>query len=230
LTAAGPAFLWRDDGGPVVDRAAALASLGRSDPALAGVIERVGPLGLTRPNEPTTFHSLLKAIVYQQLSGAAAASIFGRVVALYHPRSRPTPDALLATPAARLRSAGLSRAKVAAVLDLAGHAAARRLPSTARLRSMEVDTAIAALTRVRGVGRWTAEMLLIFFLGHADILPVDDLGVRKGFARVYRRRSPPTPDALLRHGERWRPYRTVASWYLWRALDLPPGEPPSRSR
>jgi len=215
-------FLWRDDRGAVVDRAAARAHLAKADPALARVIARVGDFSLAPPARLTTFQYLLKAIVYQQLSGKAATTILGRVTGIFTGTGGPTPSALLSVPAERLQGAGLSRAKAAAVLDLARHARIGRLPRTERLRAMEVDEIMNRLTAVRGVGRWTVEMLLIFHLGHPDILPVNDLGVRKGFARMGGRRSLPSPAQLARHGNRWRPYRSIATWYLWRAIELPP--------
>lgn len=213
-------FLWRNDDGPVVDRRAAAAWLADRDPALGRIIERVGPITMERPAAATPFRYLLRAIVSQQLSVQAAATIATRLAGLYHP-GHPTPARVLATPVARLRSAGLSAAKAAAVLDLARHAERRRLPGEPALRRMDPAEAIRTLTVVRGVGPWTAEMLLIFYLGHPDILPLLDLGIRKGFARVQGRRSLPAARTLARHGERWRPYRSIASWYLWRALELP---------
>jgi len=217
-------YLWGHANGPIVDRSVARAHLIAADPALARIIARVGDCQLAAPPQATTFQYLLKAIVYQQLSGKAASTIFGRVGAIFTPRSRVTPAALLATPPARLRAAGLSQAKTLAVLDLARHARIGRLPGLDRLRGMDAEAIIEQLTVVRGVGRWTAEMLLIFHLGHPDILPLNDLGVLKGFARTVgrRRRGLPSPKTLARHGDRWRPYRSVASWYLWRALELPP--------
>ena len=214
------AYLWREDNGPVLDRHAAITQLAAADPSLGELIQRVGPCALCPRSVVTPFQALLRAIVYQQLSGAAARTILGRVRGLYRPKRYPGPADLLATPEAQLRNAGLSSAKVRAVLDLARHAAAREIPGVRRLRGMDPEEIVTLLTRVRGVGRWTVEMLLIFRLGHPDILPVQDLGVRKGFARVYRRRRLPEPEELGRHGERWRPFRSIASWYLWRALEL----------
>ena len=193
----------------------------RRDPGLAAMIDRIGPLGLSPARERTPFDYLLRAIVYQQLSGKAASTILGRVREIYSP-GRPTPAKVLHTPATVLRAAGLSNGKTAAVLDLASHAARRRLPGPARLRRLTPQQVIDRLTRVRGVGPWTAQMLLIFYLGHPDILPLKDLAIRKGFARVSGRRSLPGEAAIARHGARWRPYRSIASWYLWRASELPP--------
>jgi 3-methyladenine DNA glycosylase/8-oxoguanine DNA glycosylase len=200
----------------------AIRHLRRADPALAQVIRRVGPFPAEPPPRMSIFEALLVSIVHQQLSGKAAATIHGRVVALYAPRRGPRPEELLATEDEDLRRAGLSRAKTLAVKDLAAKCASGVVPSMARLRRMPDEMVIERLTAVRGVGRWTAEMVLMFRLVRPDVLPIDDLGIRKGFQRVYGRRRLPTPLAVARHGERWRPYRTVASWYLWRSLESPP--------
>jgi DNA-3-methyladenine glycosylase II len=164
--------------------------------------------------------ALFRAIAYQQLSGKAAETILGRVCALFAPKRFPTPRDILDTPPERLRAAGLSTAKVAAVRDLAARTLAGEVPPMARVRRMSDDEIVEQLTAVRGIGRWTAEMLLIFHLGRPDILPVADLGVRKGFARAFRSRTAPEAATIIRRAERWRPYRSVATWYLWRALDL----------
>jgi 3-methyladenine DNA glycosylase/8-oxoguanine DNA glycosylase len=165
------------------------------------------------------FDALLRSIVYQQLSGKAAATILSRVVALYAPASAPDPAAVLATDDAVLRSAGLSRNKGAALKDLARHALDGTIPSLAEARALADDELVDRLTVVRGIGRWTVEMLLIFRLGRPDVLPVDDLGVRKGFQRAYGMRRLPAAVTLTRRAERWRPYRSVASWYLWREAE-----------
>lgn len=213
-------FLWRTDGGPVVDRVKAVEHLAAADPALGRIITRAGPLTLERPAGVTPFQYLLRTIVGQQLSVRAASTIFGRLGQLYSPQPL-TPGRVLRTPVARLRSAGLSAPKAAAAIDLARHATTRQLPGEADLGRMDPAAVIEALTRIRGVGPWTVQMLLIFYLGHADVLPLLDLGIRKGFARVLGRRTLPAARTLERHGRRWRPYRSIASWYLWRALELP---------
>jgi 3-methyladenine DNA glycosylase/8-oxoguanine DNA glycosylase len=142
------------------------------------------------------------------------------VCGLFGSASRaPMPEEIMRTSDARLRSAGLSQAKTLALRDLAEKATAGAIPSLARIRRMDDQSVVDCLTEVRGIGRWTAEMFLIFRLGRPDVLPVDDYGVRKGFALAFGKRALPAPKALAKHGERWRPYRTVASWYLWRALD-----------
>ncbi len=198
---------------------AAVRHLRRADSRLAAVVDRVGAYRIELRAELTPFEGLLRAIVYQQLSGKAAAAIHARVRALF-PRRRPGPRLLLALDDQALREAGLSRAKIAAARDLAEKTLARVVPGRAALARMDDDAIVDRLTAVRGVGRWTAEMLLIFQLGRPDVLPVDDLGVRKGFALAHGHDALPERDALLTHGERWRPYRSVASWYLWRASEL----------
>jgi 3-methyladenine DNA glycosylase/8-oxoguanine DNA glycosylase len=156
--------------------------------------------------------------VYQQLTGKAAATIFGRVKEACG--GEVTPAAILETKDAKLRACGLSGAKLAALKDLANKTIDGTVPALDALHAMDDDAIVEALTHVRGIGRWTVEMLLIFRLGRPDVLPVGDYGVRKGFARAYRKRALPTPKQLAKHGEKWRPYRTVASWFLWRANDL----------
>jgi 3-methyladenine DNA glycosylase/8-oxoguanine DNA glycosylase len=202
------------------DPAVACRHLTEVDPVLGVLIERVGGFDLRPQPTQSMFAALLRAIVYQQLSGAAAATILGRVTGLFAPRRFPTPRDLLAMPPERLRAAGLSTAKTAAVRDLAARTLDGTVPAMARVRRMGDDEIIERLTQVRGVGRWTVEMLLMFRQGRPDVLPVGDLGVRKGFARTFRRRGLPGPDVIARRAERWRPYRSVASWYLWRALEL----------
>jgi DNA-3-methyladenine glycosylase II len=167
------------------------------------------------------FDALAESIAYQQLSGKAAATIFGRVRALYPKRKWLDPEQLLATPDETLRAAGLSRAKTAALKDLAAKTIDGTVPSGRALLRMSDDEIMARLTTVRGIGRWTVEMLLLFDLGRPDVWPVDDYGVRKGFAKTFRRRKLPTPKQLMKFGEKWRPYRSVAAWYFWRALDEP---------
>lgn len=209
-----------DDFRPGYDPAVAQAHLRACDAQLAAVMARVGALRLQRRYPAEPFMALLRAIVYQQLSGKAAASIFARVCTLL-PAGVRAPHALLACEDEQLRGAGLSRPKMAAARDLAEHAVSGRLPDAAALAAMADEAIIDCLTDIRGIGRWTVEMLLIFGLGRPDVLPVTDLGIRKGFARLRGDEELPAPEALRRAGERWRPYRSVASWYLWRILDTP---------
>jgi DNA-3-methyladenine glycosylase II len=195
--------------------------LSASHPRLAALIVRsrryeIKPAVSVRP-----FDALAESIAYQQLSGKAAATIFGRVRALYPRRKWLDPEKLLATPDGKLRAAGLSRAKTAALKDLAAKTIDGTVPSGRALIRMSDDEIIARLTTVRGIGRWTVEMLLLFDLGRPDVWPVDDYGVRKGFAKTFGKRKLPTPKQLMKLGENWRPYRSVAAWYFWRALDVP---------
>ncbi|HEX6643470.1 MAG TPA: hypothetical protein VF037_02275 [Gemmatimonadales bacterium] len=201
------------------DPDAAVRHLRRADPVLGRLMRRAGPCLLRPSATQSLFHALSESIVYQQLSGKAAATIFGRVVALYAPRRFPRPEDVLATPDATLRAAGLSTAKTAALKDLAAKTLDGTVPPMARVRRLPDDEIIERLTAVRGIGAWTAQMLLMFRLGRPDVLPVADLGVRKGFALTYGLDDLPTPVELAEHAERWRPYRSVGSWYMWRALD-----------
>lgn len=206
------------------DTRVARRALATSDPEFGAAIRRVGTIHRPARSEGTPFQMLLRAITYQQLSGRAAATIHGRLCALF-PRGRPTPAAVLATPAEQLRSAGLSRAKALAAHDLAARTLDGTVPaSTTALHRLDEAAIIERLTAVRGVGRWTVEMLLMFRLGRPDVLPVTDLGIQKGFAVAFGRRRLPGPDQVQRRGERWRPWRTVASWYLWALAELGPPE------
>lgn len=208
------------------DTESALAHLRGADARLGAFMERHGPFTMQLKETSSTFAALAEAIVYQQLNGRAAATIFGRFTALYPERRHPIAAEVLTTPEETLRAAGLSRNKILAIRDLAERSEQGTVPDVAALRRMPDDEIVACLTAVRGIGRWTAEMLLMFRLGRPDVLPVDDYGVRKGFAVVYRKRALPTPAELLRHGERWRPFRSVASWYLWRAAEGAPRTAP----
>jgi DNA-3-methyladenine glycosylase II len=197
----------------------AVRHLKRADPRLAAVIERVGPCRLEIRREGTHFEYVLRAIVYQQLSGKAAATIHGRVVDLLN--GTPTPDAVLDTPDEAFRAAGLSRQKMGYVRDLARQAAAGALPLET-IEALDDEAVIEALASVKGVGRWTAQMFLLFRLGRPNVLPAEDLGIRKGVQLAYRTRGLPPPKRVLALGRSWAPYASVASWYLWRSLELPP--------
>ena len=201
------------------DARAAARALARADPQLGRLIRRVGPCRLSPHPLRSPFASLARAIVHQQLNGRAAAMIHDRFLALFRPARFPSPDDLLATPDEALRSAGLSRAKVRALKDLAAKVKDGTVPTLRRLRRMDEDAIVERLTQVRGIGRWTVEMLLIFGLERPDVLPAGDFGIRKGFHVAFGTRRMPTPRQVLRRGEIWRPHRTVAAWYLWRALD-----------
>ena len=206
--------------GLAYDPDVACRHLTSADPRLAELIARAGAFTMRPEPTQSLFAALLESIVYQQLSGRAAATILGRVLLLYRPRPGPRPQDILDTPPERLRAAGLSAAKTLALLDLAARTLDGTVPSMARVRRMDDEEIIERLTTVRGVGRWTVEMLLLFRLGRPDVLPVGDLGVRKGFARTFGRRALKDPAVMVRRAERWRPYRSVASWYMWRALEL----------
>lgn len=203
------------------DTRPALRHLRRADPKLAKLIAAVGPCRLEFMPLRSPFHSLLRAITYQQLSGKAAATILGRVVALFPEESGPHPAALLEIPDTALRGAGLSRNKLLALKDLAAKTLDGTVPDSRGLKRMPDAEVIERLTEVRGVGRWTVEMLLIFTLGRPDVLPVTDLGVRKGFQQIYGMKRLPAFSTLERAGRAWAPYRSIAAWYLWRAADDP---------
>ena len=199
--------------------AEAVTALRRRDARLAQAIGIVGPCTLRR-GRGSPYEALLAAIAHQQVHGKAAAAILGRVRAIYGDDSRwPTPAELLATPDARLRGAGLSRAKLAAMKDVAARTLDGTVPERRVLRRLSDEAIIERLIQVRGVGRWTAEMLLMFTLNRPDVLPVDDFGIREGFRLLHGRRRQPAPRWLAAYGERWAPYRTTASWYLWRYVE-----------
>lgn len=183
------------------------------------LIRDVGPCLLKPMIRRSPFESLVRAIAYQQLHDKAAESILKRFIALCPGQRFPRPEQLLALSPGLLRGAGFSRAKVAALRDLAEKVLDGTVPTGRLVRTLHDEVIIERLTVVRGIGRWTAEMLLIFQLGRPDVLPVDDFGVRNGFRIAYGLPSLPTPKDMLRYGERWRPYRTAASWYLWRATE-----------
>ena len=200
----------------------AVRHLSSVDPTLAELISRAGPFTMQLRRMHNPFEALARNIIFQQLHGTAAAAIHRRVLELFG-RSSLSPRDILAAPEEKLRGAGLSGAKLAALKDLAAKTLDGTVPTLARLRRMGDEEIIERLTRVRGVGRWTVEMLLMFRLGRPDVLPTGDYAVRKGFALVYGLKEMPKPKELEAYGERWRPYRSVASWYMWRANELSPG-------
>jgi len=183
---------------------------------MAGLIDRVGPVNL-RPRRLQPFESLVHAVIHQQLNGKAAGTILGRFRALFDSGGFPVPEAVLKQSPERLRSAGLSRPKTSYILGIAQKAVNGHIPGLDDCDRMTDAEIIAKLTEVKGVGRWTVEMLLIFNLGRPDVLPVHDLGVRKGFQFTYAKRKLPEPEQLDRYGARWAPYRTTAARYLWKA-------------
>jgi 3-methyladenine DNA glycosylase/8-oxoguanine DNA glycosylase len=202
--------------GLAFDPDAACGHLTQADPELGQLIAQAGEFTMRPPPALSLFSALVRSIAHQQLTGKAAETILGRVNRLFAPRRFPTPRDLLEVSPERLREAGLSAAK----RDLAAKTLDGTVPPLARIRRMDDEEVIGALTQVRGIGRWTVEMLLIFKLGRPDVFPTSDLGIRKGFALTFRKRKLPEAAAMNRRGERWRPYRSVASWYLWRALEL----------
>ena len=203
----------------MTDFAPALRHLTTSDKGLARVIKAVGNCELESRHRGSVFQYLARSIVYQQLSGKAAATIHGRLADLF-PRRRIYPEKLLDLPSSSLRSAGLSRSKSLALEDLAKRDVAGMLPGRIQLKSMTDEEIIARLTEVRGVGEWTVQMLLIFYLGRPDVLPIRDLGVLKGYQKMRRLPDLPSSVRLERAGARWRPFRSVATWYLWRCLEV----------
>ena len=188
---------------------------------MAQLIARSRPYAITSSLAGRPFDALAESIAYQQLNGKAAAMIWGRVRALYPKRKYLDPKLVLATSDEKLRAAGLSRSKVAALKDLAAKTLDGTVPSARALAKMTDEEIIERLITVRGIGRWTVEMLLLFDLGRPDVWPVHDYGVRKGFAKTFGRRKLPTPKQLLKLGNKWKPYRSAAAWYFWRALDAP---------
>jgi len=205
------------------------------DPVMARLVAAVGPCGLVPEAADAPFRHLVRAITHQQLNGVAAGTIFRRLVALFAPDPSlhpgqpaqprdadafPTPAQLLAMPDTALRGAGYSASKIAALKDLAARALDGTVPDTATLLPLDDEAIVERLTAVRGIGRWTVEMLLMFQLGRPDVLPIDDFGVRNGFRLAYGLRALPAPKALAIWGARWAPHRSAAAWYLWRACDL----------
>jgi len=202
------------------DHVEAHAFLSRTDERLARLIERVGKFQFVLDQCESVYESLLEAIAYQSISGKAAAKIFERIKALGSNGKSPTPQEILRARTQTLRKAGLSRAKILAVKDLARKTIDGIVPTLAEAQKMSDEELVKRLISVRGIGAWTVEMFLIFRLGRPDVLPIHDYGVQKGFALTYGKRRIPKPKELFKFGERWRPWRTVASWYMWRAVQL----------
>jgi len=199
----------------------AIAHLSTVDPILGGVIRAFGPSTLVVEPDGAPFQTLAQAIAHQQLNGTAANTILSRFIKSCGDGGLfPTPEAVLATPEATLRAAGFSYAKIASLRDLADKTLSRVVPDHETLRTLGDEEIITRLTQVRGIGRWTVEMMLMFRLGRPDILPVDDFGVRNGFRLAYGLKKMPSPKALALFGARWAPHRSVAAWFLWRAVEL----------
>jgi 3-methyladenine DNA glycosylase/8-oxoguanine DNA glycosylase len=200
------------------DHVAAHEFLSRTDKRLARVIERTGEFQFKLDECESVYESLLEAIAYQSISGKAAATIFARIKALGANGICPTPQEILRARPQTLRKAGLSGAKVLAMKDLAKKTVEGVVPTLADAHKISDEELVERLVSVRGIGAWTVEMFLIFRLGRPDVLPIHDYGVQKGFAITYGKKDIPKPRELAEFGERWRPYRTVASWYMWRAV------------
>jgi len=200
------------------DPIAAVAHLRAADPLLAGVIAQI-PFALELRPVKSVFEALMRSIIYQQLHGRAAEAIHGRVVAALLKHGPVAPETLLKVPDEALRGAGLSASKLRAIRDLAARSLDGTVPTLAQARRLDEAELIARLTAVRGVGPWTVHMLMIFYIGHGNVMPTGDFAIRAAFRRLYRKRKDPTPALILKHARRWEPYRSVASWYLWRSLD-----------
>ena len=211
----------------------AIVALSAADPKLAKLIERAGPFTMRLASNQSPFEALTESIIYQQLHGKAAATIHARLISSFGPICglgvHPSPQHILECPTPQLRAAGLSHNKTLALRDLAAKTLDGTVPTLAQIRRMSDDAIVDHLTQVRGIGRWTVEMMLIFRLGRTDVLPTSDYGVRKGFALTFQGLKPSvkvTPDLLAkpadmeRRAKKWVPWRSVASWYLWRACDL----------
>jgi DNA-3-methyladenine glycosylase II len=228
---------------PAYDRHLAVQQISRNDSRLARLIERAGPFTLKLASAQTPFEALLESIIYQQLHGKAAAAIHAKLLTSFHPicgpGQHPSAQHLLECPNEQLRAAGLSHNKSLALRDLAAKTVDGTVPSLARIRRMSDEDIIEHLTQVRGVGRWTVEMFLIFRLGRPDVLPVSDYGIRKGFALTFGKLKPadkvipadlPKPAEIEKRAEKWHPWCSVASWYLWRACDLAKPSPKIHSK
>ena len=202
------------------DPAEAVTHLRARDEILGEMMDRVGVFDLELRSTESLFEAMLRSIVHQQLHGKAAATIHGRVLAQLMSHGGTTPEALLKVSDADLRAAGLSKNKMLAVQDLALKCRDGTVPTLKEARKLNDAELIARLTEVRGIGSWTVHMLLIFYLGRPDVLPTGDFSIRLAFRKLYRKRKDPKPEVIVKHARRWQPYRSVASWYLWRSLDL----------
>ncbi len=207
------------------DADAAVAYLKSADPVLGALVDRTGPYAPTTIAAPDIFHSLVRAIVYQQLSGKAAGTIYHRVLEMLGQGDAPGPAVIAAASADDLRASGLSANKQASLHALAAAQLAGELPDEAQIQDYDDEQLIARYSAIRGIGRWTVEMLLLFHLGRPDVMPCHDLGVRKGYALTYGLAELPKPKALETACECWRPYRSVGSWYMWRAVEAASNTP-----
>jgi len=201
------------------DLAEAVKHLSICDEQLKQLVAELRPFQIDLQNTHSPYEVLIRSITYQSISGKAAATIYGRIKALGEDGHPPTPEKMLKIPVAKLRKAGLSAAKAKSMKDLAKKAVAGIVPTHEEALKLSDEELVERLISVRGIGAWTVEMFLIFRLGRPDVLPIHDLGVKKGWSVAYGKKHMPTPKELLKFGERWRPYRTVASWYMWRAFE-----------
>ena len=199
--------------------AAALKHLAAVDPVMRRLIREIGPCKLEHEPWRPPFQSLVQAVAHQQLHATAAGNILARFKKLFPGRRFPKPKDLVKVTDEQIRACGFSFAKIRAIRDIAEKTLSGVVPASRQIVKLSDEEIIERLTGVRGVGRWTVEMLLIFQLGRPDVLPVDDFGVRNGFRIAYKKRAMPKPKELLKFGERWRPHATTAAWYLWRAAD-----------
>jgi len=204
---------------PAFDLQAALRHLSERDEILKGLIAEARAFAIDAEAGQSPYEVLIEAIVYQSISGKAAATIYERIKALGENGRPPMPEKMVKIPAPKLRKAGLSGAKVKAMKDLAKKALSGIVPTHDEAVKLSDEELVERLVSVRGIGAWTVEMFLIFRLGRPDVLPIHDLGVKKGWSVAYGKKHMPKPQELLKFGERWRPYRTVASWYMWRAFE-----------
>jgi len=204
---------------PAFDLQAALRHLSERDEILKGLIAEARAFAIDAEAGQSPYEVLIEAIVYQSISGKAAATIYERIKALGENGRPPMPEKMVKIPAPKLRKAGLSGAKVKAMKDLAKKALSGIVPTHDEAVKLSDEELVERLVSVRGIGAWTVEMFLIFRLGRPDVLPIHDLGVKKGWCVAYGKKHMPKPQELLKFGERWRPYRTVASWYMWRAFE-----------
>lgn len=198
----------------------AAAQLSRADKKLAAIIKQVGDCPLKPRRGVQPWQALVRSVAFQQLNGNAAETIFNRFLALFPDTKFPTPEQIVRASDKQLRSAGLSGAKTAAIKDIAAKTITGVVPDRRSINKLSDAEIIERLTTIRGVGPWTVEMLLMFTLGRPDVLPATDYGVRNGFAILHGLKELPPPKELIAYGERWRPYRSAAAWYLWRVVDL----------
>ncbi len=199
---------------------AAIKHLSTADPILGGLIARVGPCLLKPDPERAPFQALVEAVAHQQLNGQAASTIITRFKALFPGGKFPSVQEVMDMDITRMTGIGFSQAKAGYVKEIARMTAHGHVPDQTQIQLLSDEEIIQRFTQVKGVGQWTVEMLLIFNLGRPDVLPANDFGIRTGFGITYKKRKLPEPDQILKHGQRWKPYRSMASWYLWRAVEL----------